>query len=84
MNSDILRGMLEQVRLTRVYLGSQSIIALGMRIGSMVVIAANSFVRGIVPTRSIVAGVPAVPIGHVEGGGESVPLVFERGDAPAQ
>jgi acetyltransferase-like isoleucine patch superfamily enzyme len=68
----------------RVYLGSQSIISLGVRIGDMVVVAANSFVRGVVPTRSIVAGVPAVPIGHVEGEGESVRLVFERGDAPAK
>src|SRR4051794_26501842 len=43
----------------RVYLGSQSIIALGARIDDMVVVAANSFVRGVVPTRTIVAGTPA-------------------------
>jgi carbonic anhydrase/acetyltransferase-like protein (isoleucine patch superfamily) len=64
----------------RVYLGSQSIIALGVRIGDMVVVAANSFVRGVVPARTIVAGTPAVAIGHVEGEGESVRLVFERGN----
>ena len=64
----------------RVYLGSQSVIALGVRIGDMVVVAANSFVRGVVPARTIVAGMPAVPIGHVEGEGESVRLVFERAD----
>jgi acetyltransferase-like isoleucine patch superfamily enzyme len=65
----------------RVYLGSQSIIALGVRIGDMVVVAANSFVRGVVPARTIVAGTPAVPIGHVEGEGESVRLVFELGNS---
>jgi len=67
----------------RVYLGSQSIIALGVRIGDMVVVAANSFVRGVVPARTIVAGIPAVPIGHVEGEGESVQLIFERGGLSA-
>jgi acetyltransferase-like isoleucine patch superfamily enzyme len=65
----------------RVYLGTQSVIALGVRIGDMVVVAANSFVRGVVPARTIVAGVPAVAIGRVEGEGESVRLVFEHGDA---
>lgn len=64
----------------RVYLGSQSVIALGVRIADMVVVAANSFVRDDVPTRTIVGGVPAVPIGHVEGEGESVRLVFDRDD----
>jgi len=67
----------------RVYLGSQSVIALGLCIGDMVVVAANSFVRDDVPARTIVAGIPAVPIGHVEGEGESVRLVFERADSQA-
>lgn len=67
----------------RVYLGTQSVIALGVRIGDMVVVAANSFVRGVVPARTIVAGMPAVPIGHVEGEGESVRLVFKRADSEA-
>jgi len=62
----------------RVYLGSQSVIALGVRIADMVVVAANSFVRDDVPTRTIVAGMPAVPIGRVDGEGESVRLVFDR------
>jgi acetyltransferase-like isoleucine patch superfamily enzyme len=65
----------------RVYLGSQSVIALGVSIADMVVVAANSFVRDDVPARTIVAGIPAVPIGHVEGEGESVRLVFERADS---
>jgi serine acetyltransferase len=67
----------------RVYLGSQSVIALGVSIADMVVVAANSFVRDDVPARTIVAGIPAVPIGHVEGEGESVRLVFERADSQA-
>jgi len=62
----------------RVYIGSQSVIARGVRIADMCVIAANSFVRRDLPTRTIAAGVPATPIGHVEGEGESVRLVFNQ------
>ena len=66
----------------RVYLGSQSVIARGVTIGDMAVVAANSFVRDDVPQRTIVGGVPAVPIGHVEGDGEAVQLLFDQ--APPQ
>jgi acetyltransferase-like isoleucine patch superfamily enzyme len=62
----------------RVYIGSQSVIARGVSIGDMCVIAANSFVRRDVPARTIVAGVPATSIGHVEGEGEAVRLVFNQ------
>lgn len=61
-----------------VYLGSQSVIARSVTIGDMAVVAANSFVRDDVPQRTIVGGVPAVPIGHVEGEGEAVQLLFEQ------
>ncbi len=61
----------------RVYIGSQSVIARGVTVGDMGVIAANSFVRADVPPRTIVAGVPARVIGHVEGEGETVRLVFD-------
>ncbi len=61
----------------RVYIGSQSVIARGVSVGDMCVVAANSFVRQDMPPRAIFAGVPAKPIGRVEGEGETVRLVFD-------
>jgi acetyltransferase-like isoleucine patch superfamily enzyme len=61
----------------RVYIGSQSVIARGVKIGTMAVVAANSFVRDDVPSRVIVGGVPAKRIGCVEGDGKEVQLVFD-------
>jgi acetyltransferase-like isoleucine patch superfamily enzyme len=66
----------------RVYIGSQSVIGRGVSIGDMAVIAANSFVREDVPSRAIVGGVPAVVIGHVEGEGDAVRLVFASDPRP--
>jgi acetyltransferase-like isoleucine patch superfamily enzyme len=60
----------------KVYVGSQSVIALGVTVGDMAVVAANSFVNRDVAPRTIVGGVPAIPIGRVTGEGESVELVF--------
>jgi carbonic anhydrase/acetyltransferase-like protein (isoleucine patch superfamily) len=62
----------------RVYIGSQCVIARGVSIGDMCVIAANSFVNRDVPTRSIVGGTPAKVIGRVEGEGEEIRLVFNK------
>lgn len=62
----------------RVYIGSQSVIARGVTIGEMCVIAANTFVNKDVPPRTIVGGTPARPIGHVTGEGPDCRLVFEQ------
>jgi acetyltransferase-like isoleucine patch superfamily enzyme len=59
-----------------VYIGSQSVIARGVTIDDMCVVAANSFVNRDVPGRNIVGGTPARTIGHVEGEGEAIRLVF--------
>ena len=60
----------------RVYIGSQTIIAPGVKIGSGSVIAANSFVNKNIPTKSIFGGTPAKKIGFVTGSGKSVRLNF--------
>ncbi|TVR06854.1 MAG: acyltransferase [Salinarimonadaceae bacterium] len=62
----------------RVYIGSQSIVSLGVTIGATSVVGANSFVKADVPERTIVAGSPAAPIGRVEGDGEAIRLVYDR------
>jgi carbonic anhydrase/acetyltransferase-like protein (isoleucine patch superfamily) len=62
----------------RVYVGSQAVITRGVTIGDMTVVAANSFVRENVPLRTIVGGVPAVPIGRVEGDDDNVQLIFDQ------
>lgn len=60
----------------RVYIGSQSVIARGVTVGEMCVIAANSFVNRDLAPRTIVGGMPARVIGHVEGNDENVRLVY--------
>ncbi len=62
----------------KVYVGSHTVIARGVTIGSMTVIAANSFVNRDVADRAIVGGTPAKVLGHVEGDGEGVKLVFHK------
>ena len=59
-----------------VYIGSQCVIASGVRIGSRCVIAANSFVNCNVPDCTVVGGSPAEVIGRVEGEGDSVQVVM--------
>ena len=61
------------------YIGSQSIIAAGTRIGSQCVIAANSYVNRSVPDRTVIGGSPARRVGRVEGDGANVRLVFDNG-----
>lgn len=59
------------------YIGSQSVIAAGVSIGSRCVVAANSFVNADVPDATIVGGTPARKIGTVVGVGEQVRMVFD-------
>ncbi len=49
------------------WIGSGAIILPGADIGEHVVVAANSVVRGVVPSRSVVAGVPAKVVRRHDG-----------------
>jgi len=60
------------------YIGSQSIVGLGVTIGSHCVIAANSFVNRDVSDNTIMAGTPARKIGTVEIDGDEIGLLYEK------
>lgn len=60
-----------------VYIGSQSIITAGVKIGTKSIVSANSFVNRDVEDGSVVAGSPAKRIGSVIDEGESVKIVFD-------
>ena len=60
-----------------VYIGSQSIIAAGVKIGSRCVIGANSFVNDDVADGTVVGGSPARKLGTVVGESEAVRIVFD-------
>lgn len=49
------------------WIGSGAIVLPGADIGEHVVVAANSVVRGVVPARTVVAGVPARVVRHHDG-----------------
>jgi len=57
-----------------VYVGSQCVLAAGVRIGTRCVIGANSFVNCDVSDGTIVGGSPARVIGRITGEGKSVKL----------
>lgn len=61
---------------SRVYIGSQCVIAAGVTIGDQCIISANSLVLDDVPAGSIIGGTPACAIGAVEGEGENVRLQY--------
>ena len=64
------------------YVGSQAVIAAGVKIGSCCVIGANSFVNDDVTDGTIAAGSTAKPVGRVVGSGENVRLEFYSGVGP--
>ena len=61
----------------RTYVGSQSVVALGVSIGERCVVAANSFVNADVPPQAIVGGSPARRLGAVEFDGDDIRLVYD-------
>jgi maltose O-acetyltransferase len=58
------------------HLGAQAVVAAGTTIGDRCVIGANSFVKGDVPSRAIVVGSPARPVGMVQGTADDIRLWF--------
>jgi acetyltransferase-like isoleucine patch superfamily enzyme len=60
----------------RCYVGPQSVIVAGVRIGTQCVVGANSFVNDSVADRSIVAGSPARVIGRVVGDDADLRIEF--------
>lgn len=60
------------------YIGSQSIINLGVSIGLECVVGANSFVNKSIPDQKIFAGTPAKCIGHVVHENDEIVLKYEK------
>ncbi len=56
----------------RVFLGANAVVMMGVTIGDEAVVAAGAVVTKDVPARTVVAGVPAKPIGSVEIDGADV------------
>ncbi|HEU5111648.1 MAG TPA: DapH/DapD/GlmU-related protein [Micromonosporaceae bacterium] len=56
----------------RVFLGANAVVMMGVTIGDEAVVAAGAVVTKDVPSRTVVAGVPAVPVGTVEIDGADV------------
>src|SRR4051812_28473327 len=56
----------------RVFLGANAVVQMGVTIGDGAVVAAGAVVTKDVPSRTVVAGVPAVPVGIVKIDGTEV------------
>jgi acetyltransferase-like isoleucine patch superfamily enzyme len=63
----------------RVFVGAGAIITMGVTVGDGAVIGAGAVVTNDVAASTIVAGVPARVIGHVEHVGDRVEFVYESG-----
>lgn len=68
----------------RVFLGANAVVLMGVTIGEEAVVAAGAVVSSDVPPRTIVAGVPARPVGtvRVEPGGPDGPAAVHLDYAP--
>lgn len=60
----------------RVFIGANAVVQMGVTIGDEAVVAAGAVVTGDVAARTIVAGVPALVVGTVEGAGAQTDLVL--------
>jgi acetyltransferase-like isoleucine patch superfamily enzyme len=59
------------------FIGTYAVVLRGVRVGTESVVAAGSVVKDDVPSRTIVAGAPARPVGRVEFVGDDVRLVYD-------
>ena len=62
----------------RVFLGANAVVMMGVTIGDEAVVAAGAVVTKNVPARTVVAGVPAKPIGTVDLDGPDVRIQYEH------
>ena len=62
----------------RCFIGAQSVVMPGVRIGDQSVVGANSFVNRDIPSRQVFAGNPAVRIGDVVDDGDQISFVYDR------
>jgi acetyltransferase-like isoleucine patch superfamily enzyme len=63
------------------FIGSLSIVRMGVRIGDHVIIGAHSFVNSDIPSNSIAMGCPARIVGEVEIQGDKVKFNYRRQNA---
>jgi acetyltransferase-like isoleucine patch superfamily enzyme len=59
------------------HIGAQSVVGMGVTVGDHCVIGACSFVNRDIPSSSVVFGVPARVVGHVELDGNKASIVFD-------